>query len=606
MEYPLKSSSLDKKLGKSFLILFILWTILIIVLIGFNCSHSYYTTYDMVKASAEDVYKKEMTYRMEFMSVLFDVMKSADSAYHFVDIHKVKPSQAGMISHFTSLDAKDPENIPDPWELKNLQFFTLGGKEVYSIEKIGDQRFFRYMQPLIVEKGCLGCHGLQGFKPGDQWGGISVEVPWEPVIAEVKTHILFDVLIYSGIWIIGLLFGRFSWYYLQRYLNKQKLTEAELKVANEKKEAGNQLKTAFIYNISHEVRTPLNGILGFSQMIMEPDISQQEKEQCNMFIKASSARLLNTITNYMDISMIVSGTMEVHLKPFYIHPILQKIKEQFQPIASLNQLKLELKTEEKTDDLALNSDAELLQKIITHLVDNAIKFTPRGEITFGYAIKSGLLEFFVQDSGIGITREAQTRIFENFVQEEVSISRGYEGSGLGLSIAQGLAKLLGSEIHVDSTKGSGSLFFFTMPMGEKKIVEPTVKLKEKKLALIPNPVILIAEDDDINYEFLESILKKIPVTILGATNGQEAVDQCRQHPEISLVLMDLKMPVKDGLEATREIKRFRKNLPIVAVTAFAMSGDEKRAREAGCDDYVPKPTQRKTLVNLLNKYGVIA
>jgi len=386
-------------------------------------------------------------------------------------------------------------------------------------------------------------------------------------------------------------------------ITERKRMEETLKESLVKVEAADRLKTAFIHNISHELRTPLNGILGFSSLITQPDITDEEKENFSSLIKVSSNRLLNTISNYMDISMIFSGTMEVYQKPFDLHRILHTTREQFQPICAVKQLDLILKIPNETGSFTLHSDVELFSKALSHLLDNAVKFTNQGEITFGYIIKPGVLEFFVKDTGTGVSNEACARIFASFEQEELSHIQGYEGSGLGLSIAQGLIRLLGGEIRVESEKDAGSIFFFTIPFEEKLKEVTRPKEKEIQIQIPERPVILIAEDEESNIFYLETLLRKANITIFTAVNGKKAVDQCREHPEISLVLMDIKMPVMNGFEATREIKSFRKDILVIAVTAFAMKGDEKKAMEAGCDDYLAKPVDKDSLMNMLAKYG---
>lgn len=250
---------------------------------------------------------------------------------------------------------------------------------------------------------------------------------------------------------------------MARNITERKKMIASLEEAKEKAEAGNRLKSAFIYNISHEVRTPLNGILGFSSLIMQPDITDEDKEQYHSYIKTSSNRLISTITNFMDISLIASGNMEMKLMYFNPDGIFDLLFEKFQPLCNVLHLDLQLEIPKNTKDITLFSDPELFQKALIHLMDNALKFTRMGVITFGYKIKSGLLECFVKDTGTGISKEAQKRIFENFVQEEVSGTRGYEGSGLGLSIARGVIRLLGSEINLESDIQSDTVFSFTMP-----------------------------------------------------------------------------------------------------------------------------------------------
>jgi hypothetical protein len=389
-------------------------------------------------------------------------------------------------------------------------------------------------------------------------------------------------------------------------ITERKQFEKDLLFAKEKAESGDRLKSSFINNISHEVRTPLNGILGFSQLITRRDISESEKEEYYTIINNSSKRLTETITNYMDIAMISSGTMEVKLKSFDLLKLLSEIREHFDPMCKVKGLDLTLKIPEKTDHLILVSDRNILNKILSQLLHNAVKFTFKGEITFGFTSQTDTLNFFVNDTGTGINQEVLERIFENFVQEEASNTRGYEGSGLGLSIAKGLLQLLNSEISVQSQKGKGASFSFSIPFSELKSDAKMQTINKDSVSKIAKHMVLVAEDDDSNRFYLEVILKKSAIGVLIATNGKEAVDQCKLYPEISLVLMDLKMPVMDGFEATREIKAFRSDLPVIAVSAYCMNEEKNDAMEAGCDDYVSKPVDSMFLMNTLKKYGLTA
>ncbi len=388
-------------------------------------------------------------------------------------------------------------------------------------------------------------------------------------------------------------------------ITERRGAEEALNLALIKAESGNLLKTAFMNNISHEVRTPLNGLLGFSNLITQPDITQDEKILFYSLIKKSSSRLLNTINSYMDISLIVSGNIEVKRKSIDLHQMLRGLFGLFQPECISKEIEFLLNIPGNIGQITLNSDADLLKKILNHLLDNAVKFTDRGKIVFGYIVHLQSLEFYVHDTGIGIGVEAQSLIFESFIQEELSPTRRHEGSGLGLSIAQGLVRLLGGELMVESKKGSGSKFFFKIPFeGTKKEVSKQEDIKTE-IPVAGKAVILVVEDDESNKLFVEALLGRIPIPFLVAVNGKDAVDLCHQHPEISLVLMDIKMPVMDGLEATRIIKSFRKQLPIIALTAFAMGGDEKKAFEAGCDDYLSKPLDKEALFEKLTKFRVM-
>ncbi|MEI6138376.1 MAG: PAS domain S-box protein [Mariniphaga sp.] len=400
-------------------------------------------------------------------------------------------------------------------------------------------------------------------------------------------------------------------------ITERKKMIAILEEALIKAESGNSLKTAFMNNISHEIRTPLNTIIGFSNLIILPEISNEEKVQYFSHLEASSHRLLSTITNYMDISLIASGNMEVHPNPINLQFIFLQLYAQYKPLCDNKNLILYLEIPGKTEFNLIYSDEELLRKIMTHLLNNAIKFTSNGEIRFGYSLRingfgdskvpmvpSSEMEFFVKDTGIGIRPEALSLIFESFKQEEFSYNRGFEGSGLGLSIAQGLVQLLGGEIGVKSVKGAGSDFYFSLPFNGIPIGTTPIE-KVDNPALQDKPVILIAEDDESNLFYLQALLKKKHVSVISAMNGKQAVDLCSEHPEISLVLMDIKMPVMSGLQATTEIKKFRSELIIIACTAFGIKGDEMNALHAGCDDYLTKPLSRATLIGKLKKYGVM-
>ena len=405
----------------------------------------------------------------------------------------------------------------------------------------------------------------------------------------------------SPIYISGKIEGVVSF---GRDITESKLAQETIKQALIKAESGDRLKTAFMNNISHEIRTPLNGILGICNLLIQPDITNDEKMQYYSHLETSTNRLLDTITNYMDISLIASGNIEVCQNSISPSLMFYQLYEQYQLISDKKNIGLKLEIQANSEHITLLSDVVLFNKLMGHLIDNAVKFTNKGDIILGYTIKHGVIEFFVRDTGVGIREESLSLIFESFKQEELSRNRGFEGSGLGLSIAQGLVRLLGGEMHVVSVKGEGSTFYFTIPYNEIPIGANSEE-KDGKPPIIENPVVLIADDDDTNLFYLEVILKKKCVSTITARDGKQAVDQCREHPEISLVLMDIKMPVMDGIQATNEIKSFRKDLPIIAFTAFAMSGDTKMARDAGCDDYLPKPVSKEKLIGKLQKYGVV-
>ncbi|MDZ7777041.1 MAG: response regulator [Bacteroidales bacterium] len=236
------------------------------------------------------------------------------------------------------------------------------------------------------------------------------------------------------------------------------------------------------------------------------------------------------------------------------------------------------------------------------MLDNALKFTTKGSIRCGYKIKEGFIEFFVQDTGKGIAPGKLDAIFNMFTQENTLDTRAHEGSGLGLSIASGLVKLLNGTISANSEEGIGSTFAFTVPCKEEPLEEKAPPEEEKNAAVEGKPLVLIAEDEESNAMYMEAVVKKAGFDYLLAENGEEAVAFCKQHPGITLVFMDIKMPVMDGMEATKHIREFRPELPIIATTAHAQTGDEQRFLAAGLDGYLPKPIRKEHLITLLKKY----
>ncbi len=381
-----------------------------------------------------------------------------------------------------------------------------------------------------------------------------------------------------------------------------KQTEQALILAKEKAEESDRLKNAFINNISHEIRTPLNSILGFGQILADTDLSRDERKEHYDLLKKSSYRLIDTVNNILDVSMVTSGSIQVREKDFRLNSELMDVLQKAKNQSADKEININLIVPQPDNDLEIKSDRNLLAKILDKLIDNAIKFTDQGSIQFGYEIQERFLRFFVKDTGKGISLEKQQAIFEPFSQEDTSTTRGYEGSGLGLSIAKGLTKALGGTIWIDSEKGKGSTFFFTIPFKpvqqqEESFVQ-TITPQEK----IGDTPILIAEDDDANFLYLDSVLGLMGYNNLHAINGQEAVQICLDHPEIALVLMDIKMPVMNGIEATKKIKKIRPNLPVIAITAHAQTGDEQRMLDAGCDAYASKPVSREKLNMLINAY----
>jgi len=357
--------------------------------------------------------------------------------------------------------------------------------------------------------------------------------------------------------------------------------------------------------MSHEIRTPMNGILGFTELLKEPNLSSDDQQDFIQTIQISGARMLSTINSIVDVAKIESGLIKVEIKETNINEKIEFIYKFFKPEVEIKGLQFLVKTSLPSKEAIIETDNEKVYGILTNLVKNAIKFTFEGSIEFGYEKKDEFLEFFVKDTGVGIPKNQKDLIFERFRQGSESHNRGYEGSGLGLSIAKSYVEMLGGEIWVESEEGKGSTFYFTIPYiavsEEKTEIINAVSSMHKEVQL-KNLKILIVEDDEISYSLLTKTLQKISYEVLHAITGVQAVEACRNNPDIDLVLMDIRMPRMDGNEATRQIRQFNTDVIIIAQTAYAFSGDKEMAIEAGCNDYISKPINSTFLYELIKKH----
>jgi PAS domain S-box-containing protein len=387
-----------------------------------------------------------------------------------------------------------------------------------------------------------------------------------------------------------------------RDITESKKTGIELRRAKEQAEESDQLKSSFLSNMSHEIRTPLNGILGFTNLLSEPDLPKDEQMDFIQTIHKSGERLLVTINNIIDIAKIESNMMESSVKATNINEKLEFICKFFQPEIKIKGLLFICKNTFAESDALIKTDSEKLYGILTNLVKNAIKFTNEGTIELGCEKKGKWLEFYVKDSGIGISREYLKVIFDRFRQGSDSLTRNYEGSGLGLSISKSYVEMMGGKMWVESEVGKGSIFYFTIPFNpvSKELKSNRKDINEKDQEFpIKNLKVLVAEDDEISNIIITRVLKNISKLILHAKTGVEAITFCKNNPDIDLVFMDIRMPQLDGYEATRQIRQFNKDLIIIAQTANAFLGDREMAINAGCNDYITKPLNKTTLYDLI-------
>lgn len=383
---------------------------------------------------------------------------------------------------------------------------------------------------------------------------------------------------------------------------KKQLIDALIQ-AKEKAEESNRLKTAFINTISHEIRTPLNGIIGFSNLLIDPQIDMQTKLEYVESIEESSDRLLDTVMDILEISMIVTGTKSIRPKPFNINELLQDIYTLYNVPAKTGENDFELLLLSLTQSAAtINSDAASIRTILNELLTNAFKFTHQGKVILGAEQKDDKLVIFVRDTGTGISKERQAHVFDLFTHSGHAVTKQYEGSGLGLSIVKGLTDMLGGHITLESEINKGTAFSIELPLNPPEPEKANVEVSKLKLTKETDKI-LVVEDEEMNFLYLKRILDMQQIAqVEHVSNGREAVDKCIADASIQIVLMDLKLPVLGGLEASRLIKQNRPELPIIAITAYAMDADREKALAAGCDAYLSKPYTKEELTAVLAQF----
>jgi PAS domain S-box-containing protein len=385
-------------------------------------------------------------------------------------------------------------------------------------------------------------------------------------------------------------------------ITELKAYQNELIRAKNKAEEAGKLKSAFLANMSHEVRTPMNGILGFTQMLRDPNIERSKMEGYIEIIHKSSQQLLTIINDIVDISKIEAGQIEMYPEEVDIHKLLDELKLFYKPNTKSRGIELKLYKDRENEAISLSTDPVRLKQIMNNLINNAIKFTRSGYVKFGYRLRSSVVIFFVEDTGIGIGKEHQELIFDRFRQVEMDATRNFGGTGLGLSISKALVEKLNGSIWVNSEPNKGSTFFVSLPYKNTPTKEKEEPLIDEEFIDLVNKKILIAEDEKINYLYLSELLMLTNATLLHATNGKEALELFEKNPDTDLILMDIKMPILDGHEAAKLLKTQGCKAPIIAQTAYAMSGDKLKALNSGCDDYIAKPIRKENLMQLLHKY----
>jgi signal transduction histidine kinase len=378
------------------------------------------------------------------------------------------------------------------------------------------------------------------------------------------------------------------------YLNEyQKAKESE------------RLKSSFLANMSHEIRTPLNTIVGFSNLLADDEVDEEEKQQYVEIINQSNTSLLRLIDDVLDVSLIDANQMKISAREFELNQLFDNMLATYRRVLvekEKEQLSLELMIPDK--QCFVQSDQARISQVMVNLIDNALKFTHQGKISFGYKKEGAFLHFFVFDTGIGIAPQYHDALFERFFKIEDDQKALYRGTGIGLYLCKRIVQLMDGEIWFESKLGEGSKFHFKLPakgyrevLGESlSEIDPTEKIDFDDAAL------LIVEDDEDSLLFLSRLLENMGLRIRTAANGEEALEIFRSVPDIELVLLDIQLPDTNGFELLKDIRRINGKIPVIAQTAFAMTGDEAKCYEAGFTDYIAKPIPKDLLIEKLSLY----
>jgi len=377
----------------------------------------------------------------------------------------------------------------------------------------------------------------------------------------------------------------------------------QLLIAKEKAEENDRLKSAFLANMSHEIRTPLNAIMGFNELLTKNSYNQEEKNRFHEHIDSAGHRLLRLIADILDISKIEANQISLVSKATPVNKLMDQLHAQFQTTIGDSEVTLSLVKGLSDDESLLLTDGQRLSQILSNLLENAKKFTYKGAIEFGYTRHNAMLEFYVKDSGIGIDAKNHQLIFERFGQAEKCNAILYDGTGLGLSIVEGLVRLLGGEIWVQSEINRGAIFYFTIPY--KQVAKTNAKTNthiQPNTNQLEGIKVLLVEDNLLNHLHLASLLKGFKCEVLSGYNGKEAIDLVSINQDINIVLLDINMPIMNGYEAMKAIKKINSNIPVIAQTGNATSDDLEKIEKTGFNDHIIKPISNTQLAKVLLKH----
>ncbi len=385
---------------------------------------------------------------------------------------------------------------------------------------------------------------------------------------------------------------------------QRKKVENELQKALVKAKEADKLKSSFLANMSHEIRTPMNGIIGFSELFLKPNLTEEDRKNYAQIVINSSKQLLSIVNDILDISKIEAGAIKLHYENVNINKLLDGLFKFYEPISHKNNINLVCEKGLDNYKSVVHIDKTKLNQVLTNLLSNAFKFTDEGSITFGYEFEGAELQFYVKDTGIGIEKSHQPKIFDRFMQAENNLTKQNKGTGLGLAISKKFVELFGGKIWLNSSE-KGTKVYFTIPYKKAPVPDIASVIEEKiSIETVKNKeiTILIAEDEIYNMMYMNELFSETNFKIIEAENGKQAVEMVQNNPEIDLVLMDIKMPVMNGKEAMQAIKQTHPKLPVIGLSAFAMASDKEDALKEGFHAYLTKPIDKQQLFETIAKF----
>lgn len=523
-------------------------------------------------------------------------------AYMTRQLSEIMSTSSGVSFHITSLKPKRAANFADEWEKSALLAFKNGESERFEyIAKGTDKATYRYMAPLYATSSCIQCHyGADAAVEGDIRGGISISIAANPLLLLADANLDRMGLVFLVVGIIGFVGFGYSAVQIIR-----KRDEAE---------TASRIKSMFLANMSHDMRTPLTGIIGMSELLrMKPEAHEQEEYAS--LLQLSASNLLEIVNDITDFSRIESGRMFLKERPFVLNGLVQQSLDMVRFACSRKDLVLESVIMDDVPDQLIGDEFRLRQ-MLGNLLGNSVKFTQHGSVTLAIrnqGIKDGVctLRFSVRDTGIGIRQSHLSTIFDSFSQGEAALEDGRMGTGLGLSITRQLTAMMDGRIWVKSKLGVGSTFTFEISLAVPDEDERLPDDGKTCLGLFGNSslpagyTVLAVDDNSLNRVYIQKILESHGHTVLLAEDGEKALSLL-QHRCVDIIFMDVQMPIMNGIEATQQIRRrddlaVAADVPIVAVTAFTVDGDRERFLRAGMSHYVSKPLQAQGLLDVLEE-----